>query len=150
MKKKANMAFFGRDDLLRQMSELWQKRTSSLVTCRGRRRVGKSTLIEEFAKRSSSAFIKFEGLRPKKGMTNETDDYTSLSSKQLRILFDGQQIAAQRDIAAELFHSNKVIPTKFSIVTKFSIMDRSTLIVYLPVYTLLYFHLLLHIYNNSQ
>ena len=72
MKKKANMAFFGRDDLLRQMSELWQKRTSSLVTCRGRRRVGKSTLVEEFAKRSDSAFIKLEGLRPKKGMTNET------------------------------------------------------------------------------
>ena len=72
MKKRKNQAFFGRDELLRQLSDLWDKRTSSLVTCRGRRRVGKSTLVEEFAKRSSSTFIKFEGLRPKKGMSNET------------------------------------------------------------------------------
>ena len=72
MKKKKNPAFFGREELLRQLSGLWDKRTSSLVTCRGRRRVGKSTLVEEFAKRSSSAFIKLEGLRPKKGMTNTT------------------------------------------------------------------------------
>lgn len=72
MKKKKNPAFFGREELLRQLSDLWDKRTSSLVTCRGRRRVGKSTLVEEFAKRSSSAFVKLEGLRPKKGMTNVT------------------------------------------------------------------------------
>ena len=43
--------FIGREDDLAQLSGLWEKRVASLVTCRGRRRVGKFTLIEEFAKR---------------------------------------------------------------------------------------------------
>ena len=70
MAKKRKSTFFGRGELLRQLSDLWDKRTASLVTCRGRRRVGKSTLVEEFAKISFATFIKLEGLRPKKGMTN--------------------------------------------------------------------------------
>ena len=41
-----------------------------LVTCRGRRRIGKSTLIEEFAARSADRFICIEGLPPRKGMTD--------------------------------------------------------------------------------
>ena len=45
--------FVGREDDLAQLSGLWGKRVASLVTCRGRRRVGKSTLIEEFAKRTA-------------------------------------------------------------------------------------------------
>lgn len=45
------MDFFGRQDLLRQLGELWLKRMSSFVTCRGRRRIGKSTLIERFAEK---------------------------------------------------------------------------------------------------
>ena len=44
--------FFGREDLLDSLKSLWDKRVSSLVTCRGRRRIGKSTLIEEFARQS--------------------------------------------------------------------------------------------------
>ena len=60
--------FFGRDDLLESMKALWNKRAASLVTCRGRRRVGKSTLISEFARRSGAKLIKLEGLRPKPGM----------------------------------------------------------------------------------
>ena len=38
--------FYGRSGILGDLSALFRKRTSSLVTCRGRRRVGKSTLIE--------------------------------------------------------------------------------------------------------
>jgi len=49
---------------------LWEKRVASLVTCRGRRRVGKSTLIEEFAKRTAEHFIVIEGLAPRKGMSD--------------------------------------------------------------------------------
>ena len=52
--------FFGREDLLEQLSSLWNKRVSSLVTCRGRRRIGKSTLIEQFANRSKARFLKIE------------------------------------------------------------------------------------------
>ena len=61
--------FFGRDAELGELEGLWGKRVASLVTCRGRRRIGKSTLVEEFARRSGARFIKLEGLRPKKGMT---------------------------------------------------------------------------------
>lgn len=56
--------FFGREDQIEQLNSLWGKRVSSLVTCRGRRRVGKSTLVEEFARRSGARFIKIEGVRP--------------------------------------------------------------------------------------
>ncbi len=65
--------FFGRGDLLEALKSLWAKRTSSLVTCRGRRRIGKSTLIEEFAERSGAVFIKIEGLRPKDGFRNKDE-----------------------------------------------------------------------------
>ena len=41
--------FYGREDILADLSELWRKSAASLVPCRGRRRIGKSTLIEEFA-----------------------------------------------------------------------------------------------------
>ena len=61
--------FFGREVELGELEGLWGKRIASLVTCRGRRRIGKSTLVEEFARRSGARFIKLEGLRPKKGMT---------------------------------------------------------------------------------
>lgn len=62
--------FFGRDDLLDALKSLWDKRVASLVTCRGRRRIGKSTLIEEFARRSGARFLKLEGLRPKPKLSN--------------------------------------------------------------------------------
>jgi len=65
--------FFGREDVLAQLSALWGKRVSSLVTCRGRRRIGKSTLIERFAEQTGSRFIKIEGKRPRQGMTNEEE-----------------------------------------------------------------------------
>ena len=62
--------FFGREDSLEQLSSLWNKRVSSLVTCRGRRRIGKSTLIEHFASRSNARFLKIEGVRPERKTTS--------------------------------------------------------------------------------
>ena len=67
------MKFFGREDLLDQMSALWGKRVSSLCTCRGRRRIGKSTLVQQFAERSGARFIKLEGIRPHPGCSNEKE-----------------------------------------------------------------------------
>ena len=72
--------FFGREAELGGLEGLWGKRVASLVTCRGRRRIGKSTLVEEFARRSGARFIKLEGLRPKKGMT-ERDQLEFFASK---------------------------------------------------------------------
>ncbi len=65
--------FFGREIELDQLSALWRKRVSSLVTCRGRRRIGKSALIAEFARRTEARFIKIEGKRPEKGRDNDTE-----------------------------------------------------------------------------
>ena len=64
------MGFFGRREIIDDLCALWGKRTSSLVTCRGRRRIGKSTLIERFAEISGARFIKIEGIRPTPKMSN--------------------------------------------------------------------------------
>ena len=46
--------FYGREDLMNQLNALWSKRVSSLVTCRGRRRVGKSELVKQAIKRNDN------------------------------------------------------------------------------------------------
>ena len=62
--------FVGRVEMLQRLESLWQKHTSSLVTCRGRRRIGKSTLIEEFATRTANHFISIDGQAPGDGINN--------------------------------------------------------------------------------
>ena len=62
--------FLGREQELRSLGELLEKPTSSLVACRGRRRIGKSTLFKEFARREKLHFIMIEGLGPRKGQTD--------------------------------------------------------------------------------
>lgn len=79
--------FFGREYYLGRLRELLSKSIASVVTCRGRRRIGKSTLFEEFARRSGCRFIKIEGLTPK-------DD---IGNKDQRAAF-GSQLALQTDL----------------------------------------------------
>ncbi len=74
------MNFFGREDELSQLSALWNKRVSSLVTCRGRRRIGKSTLVEHFSTITKSRFLKIEGRRPRPGMSN-ADELAAFASQ---------------------------------------------------------------------
>ena len=62
--------FIGREEHLARLAGLWEKRTPSLVTCRGRRRIGKSRLVEEFARRSAKRFLRFSGLPPAPGQTD--------------------------------------------------------------------------------
>ena len=64
--------FIGRSQELEALSGLWGKLSSSFVVCSGRRRVGKSTLVEEFAARSKCRFIEITGVAPDDGVTNET------------------------------------------------------------------------------
>ena len=75
--------FFGREELIEQLKGLFDKRVASLVTCRGRRRVGKSTLIEVFASRMGCRFLKIEGRRPAQGLSNK--DELAVFVKQLSI-----------------------------------------------------------------
>lgn len=62
--------FLGREEELESLRLLLDKPTSSLVACRGRRRIGKSTLFKEFARRNKLELIVIEGLGPHKGQTN--------------------------------------------------------------------------------
>ena len=63
--------FYGREEDLADLMALWRKPTASLVTCRGRRRIGKSTLVEEFARRSKARLVEIAGVAPRAGMTDE-------------------------------------------------------------------------------
>ena len=75
--------FFGREDQLEALMALWNKRVPSLVTCRGRRRIGKSTLVAEFARRTGARFLKIEGLRPKEKLSN-ADELASFGRQLAR------------------------------------------------------------------
>ena len=63
--------FYGRKYYINLLEELLKKPLSSVVTCRGRRRVGKSTLFEEFARRNGCHFLKLEGRAPGDGVGDQ-------------------------------------------------------------------------------
>ncbi len=62
--------FVGRKDELERLNALFSKRTASLVVVKGRRRIGKSRLIEEFAK--GKRFLVFSGTPPVEGTTEQS------------------------------------------------------------------------------
>ena len=78
--------FVGRKRELGLLSELFKKKAASLVVCRGRRRIGKSRLIQKFGK-TVDTFIEFQGLPPRDGITK---------SEQLDSF--ARQIARQTDL----------------------------------------------------
>lgn len=75
--------FYGREEQVARFASLWRKPVASLVVCRGRRRIGKSTLIERFARTSGARFVKIEGLAPDEGMTNrrQLDNFSARLSR---------------------------------------------------------------------
>ena len=78
--------FVGRSDVLADLETLWRKSTSSIVACRGRRRIGKSTLFREFAKRTAERYLEFEGLPPNEDSKELTK--AELNQKQLDNFID--------------------------------------------------------------
>jgi AAA+ ATPase superfamily predicted ATPase len=60
-------AFVGRSQELQDLKLLWARKMASLVVIKGRRRIGKSRLIEEFAK--GKRFLRFEGIAPTRKTT---------------------------------------------------------------------------------
>ncbi len=62
--------FLGRDKELKELRNLFKLRKSALVVCRGRRRIGKSRLIQEFGKEADS-FIEIQGLSPRESITKK-------------------------------------------------------------------------------
>lgn len=73
--------FLGREIELKALGRLKKLDKASLVVCRGRRRIGKSTLIEHFSKDLN--FLEFQGLPPAEGQvrTAQLDHF----SKQLSV-----------------------------------------------------------------
>lgn len=65
--------FYGRQQQFEQLDRLLHKQVGSFVTCRGRRRVGKSTLIERFAAERGCRFLKLEGVKPKAKYDNQIE-----------------------------------------------------------------------------
>jgi AAA+ ATPase superfamily predicted ATPase len=59
--------FIGRKSELAQFKLLLSKKSASLIVVRGRRRIGKSRLIEEFA--SNYRFLRFSGVPPMQNMS---------------------------------------------------------------------------------
>ncbi len=73
--------FFGREQELEQLEGFLKKPIASLAVCSGRRRIGKSTLIEYAAK--GYPFYEFYGLSPREGITNQDqlDHFSRLLTK---------------------------------------------------------------------
>jgi AAA+ ATPase superfamily predicted ATPase len=70
----STLPFIGRKEELASLHDLTYKKTSSLVALRGRRRIGKSRLIEEFARqRKNCRFFPFSGLVPSSTTTADTE-----------------------------------------------------------------------------
>jgi len=63
--------FLGRDRELQDLTDLLRKESASLVILRGRRRIGKTRLAEEFSKQFSKNYI-FTGLPPSKQTTADS------------------------------------------------------------------------------
>lgn len=62
--------YIGRSEERREFADLFQRKKASLVTCQGRRRIGKSRFVEECA-REAAAFLSFSGLPPRDGLTRQ-------------------------------------------------------------------------------
>ena len=77
--------FIGREAELARLKQFLHKKTASLIVIRGRRRIGKSRLVEEFAK--GSTFYSFAGLAPTKETTaqSQRDVFAAQLSEQTRL-----------------------------------------------------------------
>lgn len=75
--------FVGRERELQRLEDLLRSNRASLVVIKGRRRIGKSRLAEEFGKKK--VFLSFSGLAPVKGVTAQ--DQRDAFARELAILF---------------------------------------------------------------
>lgn len=80
--------FVGRQQELKLLKDLLDKRSSSLVVVYGRRRIGKSRLVEEFGK--GSVFFSFAGLAPQEDTTiqSQLNEFYQQAKRQLSLKVD--------------------------------------------------------------
>lgn len=75
--------FVGRQTELGALTSLREKRSASLIVLKGRRRIGKSRLLEEFARQYKTSYT-FSGLVPRKNTTAQIqrDEFVKQFSRQ--------------------------------------------------------------------
>jgi len=73
--------FIGRKAELEQLESLWKKKSASLVVLKGRRRIGKSRLVEQFAQ--GETFLRFSGIAPQEHVSAQ--DQRNMFAKQLGV-----------------------------------------------------------------
>lgn len=81
----ATIPFIGRKEELKELSLLVQKKTASLVVIHGKKRIGKSRLVEEFAK--GMRLLSFSGLAPTPQTTaqSQRDEFARQLEENLHI-----------------------------------------------------------------
>lgn len=75
------MPFFGRNKELQDLKELLNKTTSSLAVIRGRRRIGKTRLVEEFSRSFNRQYF-FAGLAPRNAEEIKDKDDAEIAQRQ--------------------------------------------------------------------
>lgn len=77
--------FIGRQRELKRLLGLMKKGTASFVVVKGRRRVGKSRLVDEFGK-NFDHYYKFEGLAPEKNTTpaHQPEEFSRQITRQFK------------------------------------------------------------------
>lgn len=104
--------YIGRDPEREEFRRLLQKKIASLVTCQGRRRIGKSRFITECAQEADH-FITFMGLPPRADITKQEQldafaDQLSKQTKAPKLTLDGWPSAFQL-LASQLPASGSVV-----------------------------------------
>jgi AAA+ ATPase superfamily predicted ATPase len=77
--------FIGRLEELRKLTSEAEKKTASFIVVRGRRRIGKSRLVEEFSKRFEEFHV-FTGMPPEKNVTkaDQLQEFCRQMSRQFK------------------------------------------------------------------
>lgn len=80
--------FIGRTEELRKLCDIADKKSASFIVVRGRRRIGKSRLIEELGK-NFDKFYRFIGLAPEKHVTttHQLNEFSRQISQQFKTAY---------------------------------------------------------------
>lgn len=104
--------FVGRVNELQRLEDLSKSRHACLVVIKGRRRIGKSRLAEEFGK--DKEFLSFSGLAPVKGVTAQ--DQRLAFAQQLTTLFPHHSPITFTDWGDAFMHLSKFLTKKPTVI----------------------------------
>ncbi len=102
--------FIGREREIAKLLEVTSKKTTSFIVVRGRRRIGKSRLIEEFGKQFDTVYT-FVGLPPEKNITaqNQLEEFCRQMAEQFKSPYvvyrdwgDGLWAVGQRVVSGKI------------------------------------------------